>query len=278
LAKWYDGALDALFDFPLYADLSGDHDESGDSLLAGAQQPDMIDYTIAGEEALFPPGYQIVRFTNNHDTNRTMSDVGGDWDRARLASTLLLTLPGTPMIYYGEEIGMQGEKGSGSPFWDEYRREPMDWYVAEEGPGMATWFKPEHRYNVPDDGISVEEQENDASSLLNHYRAVAELRQAHPALRQGAFGTVDIAGGEGLYAFTRHAPPTDDAPEEWFLVVLNFGGEVQSADLGLNLAYLGSFTVVDALTGEPWPDVPAGEPYHLSLEPASGAVLQLYPK
>jgi glycosidase len=277
LTLWYDNALDALFDYPLYADLAGSHDESGDSLLAGVRQSDMVDYTLVGEEMLFPAGYQMVRFTNNHDTHRTMSDVGGDWDRARLAATLLLTLPGTPMIYYGEEIGMQGEKGSGPSYWDEYRREPMDWYAAESGPGMTTWFKPEDRYNAPDDGISVEEQEGQTDSLLSHYRALADLRHAHPALRQGAFGIVDEVGGDGVYAFTRHAPAAGDSVEEWFLVVLNFGREAQSADLQLNLAYPGPFTVVDALRGDSWPDLLTDEPYRVSLPPASGAVLQLYP-
>jgi alpha-amylase len=274
LAKWYEDALDAVFDFPLYHDLAASHDQSLDSLLAGVQAPDMVNYTILGEEVLFPTGYQIVRFVNNHDTNRAMSDVGGDWARARTAATLLLTLPGTPMIYYGEEIGMQGEKGSGNPYWDEYRREPMDWHATETGEGMATWFRPEGRYNAPDDGISVEEQE-EVGSLLDHYRALAALRRSHPALRTGAFTPVDVSGAEGVYAFTRHAPPAGDSPEEWFLVILNFSGEPRAPGLTLDLAYAGPFTVGDALSGEPWPDVPAGEPYVVELPPVTGVVLQL---
>ena len=274
LTRWYDGGFDALFDFPLYHDLAADHDVSVDSLLAGVQRPDMVSFTLLGADVLFPPGYQIVRFVNNHDTNRAMSDVGVDWDRARTAATLLLTLPGTPMIYYGEEIGMEGEKGNGSPYWDEYRREPMDWYAAEAGEGMATWFKPEDRYNAPADGISVEEQDGVPGSLLEHYRALAALRQAHPALRTGAFAPAEVAGAGQVYAYTRHAPATT-APEAWFLVVLNFGGEAQVAELALDLAHPGPFAAVDALTGEPWPGVPAGEPYRVELPPASGVVLQL---
>ena len=51
LVKWYEDGVDALFDYPLYFDLAGNHDESLDSLLAGVQRPDMVDYTILGEEA-----------------------------------------------------------------------------------------------------------------------------------------------------------------------------------------------------------------------------------
>ena len=140
--------------------------------LAGSQEPDFLNAVIVGEDRLFPPGYQVVRFTNNHDTNRVMSDVLNDPARAETAATLLLTLPGTPMIYYGEAFGMRGEKGDGTPYWDEYRREPMDWFSAEEGEGKTTWFRPGDRFNAPFDGISVEEQEGVAASLLDHYRAL----------------------------------------------------------------------------------------------------------
>lgn len=275
LVPWYDDAFDALFAYPFYHDIAASHDQSLDSLLAGVRGPDVLDITLVGEEKLLPPGYQIVRFLNNHDNNRVMSEVGLDWARARLAATFYLTLPGTPMIYYGEEIGMPGEKGGGTPYWDEYRREPMDWYAAEAGPDMSAWFQPPDRYNAPDDGISVEEQDQPADSLLNHYRALTTLRGAHPALRSGAFGRVSVEGGQGVYAYTRHLPSTDGTPEELFLVALNFSGEAQSAALDLDPAYGGPFTAVDALSGESWPPVPAEEPYQVELPPASGVILQL---
>ena len=275
LTKWYDDAFDALFDFPLYSDLAGSPDQSLDSLLAGVQQPDMVTFTIVGEDKLLPPGYEIVRFDNNHDTNRLMSDVGGDWARANAAATMILTLPGTPMIYYGEEIGMRGEKGKGNPYWDEYRREPMDWYAAEAGSGMTTWFKPKDRYNAPNDGISVEEETGVAGALLSHYQALAALRHAHPALLGGAFAPAKVSEGEYVYAYTRHAPSTAASPEEWFLVILNLSAEPQQAALELGLATPGPFVAVDALSGKAWPDVPADQPYRVELAPASGVVLQL---
>ena len=275
MARWYDDAFDALFDYPLYHTMANDHDRNLDSMLSGSQAPSLVNVTLIGEENLFPAGYQMVRFLNNHDNNRVMSEVGMDWERARTAATLYLALPGTPMIYYGEEIGMPGAKGDGTPYWDEYRREPMDWYEAQTGTGMTTWFRPQDSYNAPDDGISVEAQEGAADSLLAHYRALTTLRQAHPALRSGAFGKVTVARAQGVYAFTRHAPPTEDRPEEWFLVVLNFSDEPQSARLELTLAYPGPFRVTDALRGDAWPEMEAGKRYSVELEATSSVVLQL---
>jgi len=278
LGKWYDDAFDAVFNFPLYSDLAGSNDVSGDSLLAGVQRPDMVSYTLLCESKLLPPGFQIVQFVNNHDTNRVMSDVEGDWVRARTAATLNLTLPGAPMIYYGEETGMKGEKGRANPYWDEYRREPMDWYTAETGPGMLTWFKPKNRYNAPDDGISVQEQAGVAGSLLSRYQALTALRQAHPALHRGAFAPAKVAESKAVYAYSRHAPPDAGSPQEWFLVILNFGGEPQQATIELDLAYPGPYSAVDALGCQPWPDVPAGQPYQVEMPAASSVVLQLSPK
>jgi alpha-amylase len=235
----------------------------------------MVRLTLLAENKLFPPGYEIVQFLNNHDTNRVMSDVGSDWARAKTASTLLLTLPGTPMIYYGEEIGMKGEKGTGHPYWDEYRREPMDWYTAEAGPGMTTWFKPVNRNNKPDDGISVQEQSEVAGSLLEHYRALTALRLAHPALLRGSFVPVQVTGSPMVFAYTRHAPAGDSSPEELFLVVLNLASKAQEVTLELSPAYVGPYSAVDALSGEAWPDVAAGQPYAVKLDPAGSVILQL---
>ncbi|HDQ71425.1 MAG TPA: DUF3459 domain-containing protein [Chloroflexi bacterium] len=277
LIKWYDDAFDALFDYPLYHAIAKDHDTNLDSVLAGVQDPDLIDMFIIGQQNLFPSGYQVLRFVNNHDTNRIMSEVGGDWARARVAATLLLTLPGTPMIYYGEEIGMKGEKGDGTPYWDEFRREPMDWYESEEGAGMTNWFKASQRFNAPHDGISVEEQLGDDASLWTHYQSLIGLRKAHRALRTGAFGKVQVDGAEKVYAYTRHAPPAGEQLEEWFLIVLNFSDEPQTPSLALNLTYPGPFEATDVLDEEPWPDLPADDVYRVELAPTSGAVLRLNP-
>jgi alpha-amylase len=76
------------------------------------------------------PDFNFATFLTNHDQNRVMSVLNGNVDKAKVAASLLLTSPGTPFIYYGEEIGMQGRKP------DEDIRLPMQW-SGERMPGLA---------------------------------------------------------------------------------------------------------------------------------------------
>ena len=64
---------------------------------------------------------QFATFLSNHDQNRVMSQLAGKVEKARVAAAMLLTAPGVPFIYYGEEIGMVGLEA------DEEQRTPMQW-------------------------------------------------------------------------------------------------------------------------------------------------------
>ena len=79
----------------------------------------------------FIPDSQYSPFLTNHDQNRVMSQLGNDVNKAKVAAALLLTSPGTPFIYYGEEIGMSGMKP------DENLRRPMQW-DSEKDAGFTT--------------------------------------------------------------------------------------------------------------------------------------------
>src|SRR5260221_4893290 len=79
------------------------------------------------------PAYRSSPFLSNHDGTRSMTRLGGDVARAKLAATLLLTLPGLAFVYYGEEIGMTGDKP------DPRLRTPMQWKPARgRGAGFTT--------------------------------------------------------------------------------------------------------------------------------------------
>jgi len=128
------------------------------------------------------------------DGARTMTELEGDFARAKLAASLLLTLPGLPFVYYGEEIGMTGDKP------DERIRTPMPWRVA---PGMGfttgTPWEP-----LQDDSLTanVAVQDADPASLLNHYRRLIHLRAAEPALGAGDWVALE-AGTDGVAAWLR---------------------------------------------------------------------------
>lgn len=141
----------------------------------------------------YPPG-QFATFLANHDQERTRSQLLND-EQAKVAATIQLTAPGVPFIYYGEEIGMQGQKP------DENIRRPMQW-TGEPGGGFTTgeaW----HSFYEDYQERHVSAQRSDPDSIFNHYRALIALRKEHEALRIGEWTRLETSQ-EQLYAFLRH--------------------------------------------------------------------------
>ncbi len=222
-----DDEVDLVFEFDLagaVVDAVGDGD------------PDWLAYVMEGVDASYPRG-QYATFLTNHDQDRAMSEFGGDPQKARLAATLLLTLPGVPFIYYGEEIGMLGQKP------DELIRTPMQWSDGENG-GFSTG-QPWEPLNVDYPLVNVAAQSDDPYSLLSHYRQLIRLRSDHVALRRGAF--LPLASDcAPLYVFLRWHE------QEAVLVVVNLAAGAQ-ANCALSLAASelapGSYGVRELLSG-----------------------------
>lgn len=189
------------------------------------------------------PSHNYATFLTNHDQNRAMSAFDGDVDKAKSAAFLLFTLPGTPYIYYGEEIGMQGVKP------DEDIRLPMQW-SADEFTGFSTaqpWRNPYNDYAQ----INVAAQADVPASLLEHYRALIRLRKNHPALQTGDIILLET-GNSGIFAGLRV-----DA-NETLLILANLTGEsISDYALALNAAGLAESTIgVETLFGEKQARVP----------------------
>ncbi|MCB0032464.1 MAG: DUF3459 domain-containing protein, partial [Anaerolineales bacterium] len=169
------------------------------------------------------PLNQYATFITNHDQNRVMSQLDGDVAKAKVAASALLTGPGVPFVYYGEEIGMMGTKP------DEDIRRPMQWTSTDEMVGFTTgtpWRPPFEDYAER----SVALQDDDPESLLNHYRALIHLRNEHEALRVGEWTLVQ-ADRSRLYVFVRHTA------NETILVVINFNrNPVKAENYSLELA------------------------------------------
>jgi glycosidase len=173
------GGADAVFDFPLAG------------AIRSFDKAKIVE-AIARTAAATAPGKHELIFVENHDMPRIASDAGMTPEKLRTAATLSLLLKGTPLIYYGQELGMRGKPR------DEYKsderdigmREAFEWSATIEAPGQANWYKgPKSywtdRFARDRDGISVAEEERDQGSLLNHYRRLLSLRRAHPALVTG---------------------------------------------------------------------------------------------
>jgi len=153
--------------------------------------------SLAGKDR----GFQAP-FLSNHDQVRALRDMGGDGGTARLAAAMLLALPGTPFIYYGEEIGMQGGAGTSDP----EKRTPFRWTATPPGYGFTTstttWFGSTGEAA----GVDVASQRADPSSLWNLYRRLIALRRGQPALPGGDVTLPAVTGGgPGVLALLRAA-------------------------------------------------------------------------
>ncbi|HEY2855784.1 MAG TPA: alpha-amylase family glycosyl hydrolase [Gemmatimonadaceae bacterium] len=145
-------------------------------------------------------------FLRNHDQPRTRTELGGDMRKARLASFLLLTMPGVPFVYYGEEIGMIGSKP------DERIRTPMQWR-AGHADGFTTGTPWE---SLQPDSLTtaVEAEDRNSTSLLAMNRRMIHLRSRVPALGSGTLIPLE-ASVDGVAAYLR------ESGEQQVLVVAN---------------------------------------------------------
>jgi glycosidase len=140
------------------------------------------------------PANRWSSFLRNHDQPRTRTELGGDVAKAKLASFLLLTLPGVPFVYYGEEIGMTGAKP------DERIRTPMQWSRGHAG-GFTTGT-PWESAQADSLTTNVEVEERDPTSLLTLHRTLIHLRAANPALADGLLIPLTTSN-EAVTAFVR---------------------------------------------------------------------------
>lgn len=135
---------------------------------------------IKRRQKLSAPDEFYSPFLANHDNVRAMNIVKKNFDNAKLAAVLLFTAPGTPMLYYGEEIGLFQNEGR----QDENKRTPMQWSTAKNA-GFTT---AENAWRAPvstETEFTVAGQDKKRKSLLNLYRKLINLRSKTPALRNG---------------------------------------------------------------------------------------------
>lgn len=202
-SQYVPDAVDQVFSFDAQAAIVG-------SLRSGNK--DELEYVMDQVIKLLPLGTAAF-FLSNHDMDRIMSLLDVNWDKAKVAATLLLTAPGTPYLYYGEEIGQQGVRGAS----DENRRRPMQW---GDGPPPGYGFSTRRPwgmgFNQPGIENTVASQTNDPNSLLSWYRQLIRLRASTTALRTGRFIPV-FTNSPMVYSYLRWDPSGA------YLVLVNLG-------------------------------------------------------
>ena len=152
-------------------------------------------------------------FLANHDQDRTLSQLNGDVSLARLAAQLEFVIPGTPFIYYGEEIGMKGAKP------DPDLRTPMQWNDATPTAGFSSGKTPPwHAINPDYPTVNVAHESADPASMLSLYKRLIRLHATTPALRHGIEIPV-TASSDRVFASLRQSG------SDWVLILANLGTE-----------------------------------------------------
>ncbi len=215
--------------------------------LQGAQMPfnfhliqtewnaDRIAELIRDYEAALPAGAWPNWVMGNHDQSRAASRIGKA--QARAAAMLLLTLRGTPTLYYGEELEMTNGRIAPDQIQDpaekhqpgigmgrDPERTPMLW-DASEGAGFTTG-KPWLPINPGFRETNVAVEAADPRSPLALYRKLLALRRAHPALHAGAIH--DVKAENGVLSYIRSFLDPETGALEQFQILLNMTSDIQT--------------------------------------------------
>ncbi len=187
------------------------------------------------------PYLQFGTFLTNHDMDRVMSVLQSNEVQAKLAADLLLTLPGVPYIYYGEEIGMTGTGDH------ENIRTPLHWNASQNA-GFSTgspWWSVNNDFTTK----NIAEQQNDTTSLWRNYRRKIAIRNNQEALRKGSYRTLRT-NKIGTMAFLRQYENQN------IIVVSNTSNEIIN-EVAISSSFsnlpVGDFQLLDLLTGEQFP-------------------------
>lgn len=194
VAPFFKG-LNANFNFELCYDIR-------DTLKLEWDQKSLIkkllnSYKIYAEEN---PDFIDATFLGNHDQERIASVFKGNKQKLKAAINLLMTLPGNPFLYYGEELGTEGKKP------DKRLREPFIWNYETNDYFRTDWTKGVYSNEKRLRPLSVQSQ--DKNSVFSHYRKMIAFRKSHPALGQISPVNLEDSGIEdpGIISFKRTNP------------------------------------------------------------------------
>ncbi len=178
------------------------------------------------------PDAMFVPFIANHDTDRAAGYLPTASGYAQMAANLLILGPGSPFIYYGEEIGMRGSRGSANT--DANRRLAMIWGDGDtiKDPTGTTY----QASSQIQDGVNV--QITNESSLYTYYKKLIMIRKANPAIARGEYHAVSVEG-------TKVGGFTSTYNGKTVLVLHNTTDSAKTIDV----SQFGNFTEIRAFIG-----------------------------
>jgi alpha-glucosidase len=203
-------------------------------LIGADWQAQVIDRLVREYEAALPAGAAPNWVIGNHDKPRIASRIGSGG--ARLAAMLLLTLRGTPTLYYGDELGMTDvpipiaevqdpleRRVPGHGLGRDPQRTPFPWSAGAIAAGFTTG-RPWLRLGNDAREHAVDRQLAEPHSVLQLYRRLLALRRSQAALHEGSWVPLGVQGNVLLYA-------RGDGAHR-MVVLLNFGATFASVDIG----------------------------------------------
>ncbi|MEO8148847.1 MAG: alpha-amylase family glycosyl hydrolase [Bacteroidia bacterium] len=209
-APYLKNALTSVFNFDLGFDLIESLKEEKDTSIVNLVKTSR-DYFLKAS-----PQFIDATFITNHDQNRIGSEMQGNIQKMKLAAAILLTLPGSPFVYYGEEIGMLGTKP------DENIREPFLWNTIDKDLNRCKWMTP--KFSTDTTVVPLALQIGDVNSIYDHYKKLIELRNANRVLNSGNIQSVNFNDDE-LLAYNRILG------ENSLLVIHNLTGKSKTVEL-----------------------------------------------
>lgn len=182
IASYYASSIPSYFDFA-FADSEGTLINVG---RGGTKATTFVNKMYECQESYSAnnPDYIDAPFITNHDMGRVANALISNEQNIKMTGGLLMTMSGSPFVYYGEEIGM---KSSGTK--DENKRLPMIW-SKNETTGITVGPKD------ADDGIEssfpgVDEQLENEYSILNYYKRAVRIRNENPEIARGEIKVIE---------------------------------------------------------------------------------------
>ncbi len=160
------------------------------------------------------PMFSDALILSNHDNPRIMDEVEGNIDKAKQAAAILFTLPYTPYLYYGDELGMYGPKP------DEHIREPFLWQTNDEA--NSTWEPNYHNKTT----ARLSEQIADTNSIYHVYKNLIHLRNSDEVLANGML-TLSLIHKDGFLMYGR------EIGNKKYLIIHNLKNLESGIDLSL---------------------------------------------
>ena len=215
LSTYYESGMTSFFDFPL-AQATGSvaiavNRGTGESLAALFSRAQEV-YGAVDADFIDAP------FLSNHDTSRISAHYVNDARKMKFAAGLLLTMNGSPFVYYGEELGMNSRGTK-----DENKRLPMHWSDVDlTGTPLAPAGADEVEQKFP----ALDEQIGDPTSIYNYYKQALRIRNENPGIARGTMETAGAFVTDTVCAITKTYQGST------LLLLYNLGEETETVSLG----------------------------------------------